>query len=102
MPDEHRPTCPDCHGKGTIAAFVDREDDGYFAPALRCLRCKGEGTISAQEAEWITRGRVCIDRRRASEESLRDMAKRLGMTPAEASAMEHGRADPAPLERAWA
>ena len=103
MSSEHKTSaCPDCGGKGSVAAFVARESGHHFDPAMRCLRCKGEGKISAQAAEWIARGRACMDRRRARDESLIEMARRLGMRPSEASAMEHGRADPAPLERAWA
>lgn len=94
--------CPDCRGRGTVAAFVDSEDAGHFDPALRCLRCKGAGTITQQEVDWITRGRVCMDRRRSRSESLMDLSKRIGLGPAQVSAMEHGKADPAQLERAWA
>lgn len=94
-----RITCPDCRGKGTCAAFVDRAESGHFDPALRCIRCKGARTIPREESEWIVRGRACAARRRRRGESLMQMSRRLGMPAAELSAMEHGRASPAPIER---
>jgi len=100
--DDKTTICPDCGGEGTVAAFVDREDDGHFDPALRCLRCKGTGTITQREAEWRKRGHACMHLRRLRSESLLALSQRLGITPSQASAMEHGRADPKPLEEAWA
>jgi hypothetical protein len=94
--------CPDCQGRGFVYAFVDNEDGGHFDPALKCLRCKSAGEIPEREAAWMKRGRACMDLRRARSESLLTLSQRLGITPSQASAMEHGRADPRPLEEAWA
>jgi hypothetical protein len=97
--------CPGCAGRGNVPAFVDGERDGveygHFDHRSRCFRCNGRGEVTAQTAEWIARGRVVMDRRRAAGESVSSAALRLGFSAVDVSGMEHGRKDPAPLERAW-
>jgi hypothetical protein len=88
--------CPDCKGKKTIFALVDGPK--YSGPAtLACLRCKGTGEINEDIERWIKIGGAHRTWRVAQWESLMDCATRLGMTPAELSAMENGRADPTRL-----
>ena len=91
-------TCPRCNGAGTVAAFVDTSDTGYFDPALRCSLCLGEGHISATHADWLSRGNAHYKARVKRGESVRECARRLGMSAAKLSGMEHGRADPSRLE----
>ncbi len=97
--------CPDCRGRGNVALFVDGERDGvafgHFDHRARCLRCAGSGTVTAQTLDWMQRGRVVMDRRRAAGESVGSAAFRLGFSVVDVSGMEHGRKNPAPLERAW-
>lgn len=90
--------CPACGGKGTVAAFVDTATRGWFDPNLPCDLCGGAGKITDQQMAWRTAGRAHYKARVARQESVRECAKRLGFRTAELSAMEHGRADPAPLK----
>lgn len=89
--------CPVCRGDGTVAAFLDTAERGWFDPALPCSLCGGTGQISEQQAAWRTVGRAHYRARVARQESIMECADRLGIRPAELSAMEHGRADPTPL-----
>lgn len=91
--------CPSCSGKGTTAAFVDTETRGWFDPSLPCSLCRGTGKISEQQMAWRTAGRIHYRERVARQESIMECAQRLGIRSAELSAMEHGRADPAPLSQ---
>jgi hypothetical protein len=96
--DQQTTACPGCDDAGHFAAFVDREDKGHFDPALRCFLCGGSGRVSAQTAEWHARGRALRDARRSRGESVFDLAKRLGLSSSQVSAMEVGLADSSPLE----
>jgi hypothetical protein len=90
--------CCACHGKGSMAAFVDGAEGGHFDPAIRCGLCLGEKRISATKADWVARGRTHYKARVARGEGVRDCARRLGLRAAELSGMEHGRTDPGRLE----
>ena len=94
---ERKITCPDCRGKGTIGAFVDTADDGWYDPTLQCSRCKGIGAVDPQQEEWMRVGGTHRTWRVAQHESIMECARRIGVTPAELSSMEHGRLDPVPL-----
>lgn len=86
--------CPNCAGRGSNPAFVDTAKGGWFDPALRCSLCGGTGQISHQTARWLAVGRQHYTRRMARDESVRECARRMGISASELSAMEHGRADP--------
>ena len=69
--------CPDCEGKGTAIALVDRAH--YRGPmCVSCSRCKGTGETDPQTECWSEIGGT-------------------HQMPAELSALENGRADPARL-----
>jgi hypothetical protein len=87
-------TCPDCKGRGKIAAFIDTADGGWFDDSLTCSRCKGLGAVSPEQETWTHIGGTHRTWRVAQFESYAECAKRLGVSPAELSNMEHGRADP--------
>ena len=91
-------TCPRCRGSGIVAAFVETATHGYFDPMLQCSLCRGDGHISATTADWLARGEVHYKARVARGESASECARRLGISAAELSGMEHGRADPSRLE----
>jgi hypothetical protein len=93
----HATPCPRCKGSGTIGAFLDGSSGGWYDPALQCLLCKGLGAIDPQQQEWLRVGGTHRTWRVAQFESILECATRLGVTPAELSAMEHGRANPFPL-----
>lgn len=94
--------CPECGGRGTYAAFVDghRPDGtawGEFRPAMKCTFCGGSGIVSAFQVEWLEVGQAYRRARVARLEPIHEAASRLRVSPAQLSAMEHGRMDPAPL-----
>jgi len=88
--------CPDCRGDGTFTALV-RTTRGCQRELIRCGRCKGSGQIDSQQEEWIRIGGTHRTWRVAQHESIGECARRLGITGAELSDMEHGRADPTML-----
>lgn len=90
-------SCPSCEGRGTIAAFVERESGGHYDPTLTCSRCLGIGVVSAEVSAWIKIGTAHRLWRVAQRESIMECADRLGIQPAYLSGMEHGRSDPAML-----
>lgn len=92
------PECPDCGGKGTRGLFTDGPKGGRYIEAAACLFCGGKGRVDPRRVEWRRIGRGHLSARVQRRESVRDCAARLGITPAELSAMEHGRADPARLK----
>lgn len=94
-------SCPECSGRGHSAAFISAESGHRFEPELRCDFCAGSGKITAEQAGWLVRGRQMRNARVERHESLREVAIRLGLTPAAMSAMERGRADPGQLETAY-
>lgn len=89
--------CPSCGGKGSVAAFVDTAERGWFDPTLPCPLCKGRGRISEQQAAWLAAGRAHYVARVARRESVLECATRLGIRVSELSAMEHGRVNPGNL-----
>jgi hypothetical protein len=88
--------CPDCHGLKKLFALVDGPE--YCGPAdIPCVRCKGTGQVDPDSERWQLIGGAHRTWRVAQWESLGECAKRIGMTAAELSGMEHGRADPTRL-----
>lgn len=92
------PECPVCDGKGTHGLFADGPKGGRYVEAAPCTFCAGKGRVEPHRIEWRRIGRDHYRARVKRAESVRDCATRLGVTPAELSAMEHGRADPARLK----
>jgi DnaJ-class molecular chaperone len=88
--------CPDCDGTGwTIASFV-RRMSGQCSQNVRgkCSGCDGSGEIDALRQEWRTIGKQMHCKRIAAGRTLRDEAKRHGISPTELSGMEQGRIEP--------
>lgn len=90
--------CLGCDGAGRLTAFVDgRDENGRRwggVQEVACPTCAGTGRISVEKADWIAKGRAHRTARVDRKESIFEAAKRLGITSAELSAMENGRADP--------
>jgi hypothetical protein len=57
---------------------------------LPCSTCAGTGEITAERAEAYRQGRELRNRRIAADRSLREEAKRLGVSPVALSRMERG------------
>ncbi len=89
--------CPDCRGSGrTIASHVRYASGGGACNVpMKCSQCGGTGQIPDAMLDWIARGKAMRDRRvEVERRSLREEAKRRGMSPSELSAMEQGRCEP--------
>lgn len=86
--------CPHCDGNGGHNAFINRGLDisTHSLEWVRCRTCDGEGKVSGDRAALIARGRALRDERVARQETILEASRRLGMGPAELSAIETGRA----------
>jgi hypothetical protein len=85
--------CPRCTGDGGYHALVHRAGS-CTEEYLACALCHGDGKISAEVAGWLKVGSDHRNARVAREESLRECARRLGVSAALVSAMETGRERP--------
>lgn len=84
--------CPDCTiGKKSILAHGRLLD-------ITCPRCEGTQEVPSEMAEWINIGRAMRDERvnGGNYRTLREEAKRRGMTAQELSKMELGNIKPIP------
>lgn len=88
-----RVQCPDCKGKGACFAHVNTGPDssGHYWGDVKCLRCDGSGEVPAAMLEQMRKGRLLRDARVARDESLYECAKRVNISSAKLSAIEHGR-----------
>ncbi len=85
--------CPRCRGDGGYHAIVTRAT-GCTEEYLQCHLCAGAGRISDEVVEWLKVGSEHRNQRVERLESLRECAKRLGISAALLSAMETGRQRP--------
>jgi hypothetical protein len=88
--------CPECKGVGDRGGFAI-DSNGSFYSRVSCSLCRGGGAVAPHRVKWWTVGRAHYRARVAKMEGIRECAARLGVTPQQLSAMEHGRADPAIL-----
>lgn len=88
--------CYDCNGTGeTVASHVSYADGRHgYNVRSKCSRCGGNGVIDSMVADWMVKGNVMRERRIAAGRSLRDEAKRRGLSPYVLSQMENGRIEP--------
>ena len=84
--------CANCDGTGKVFGFLKYRDNGCTAGQLPCSQCRGSGELSDEQRSRIEDGRRRRDDRVARGLNLRDEARRLGITPAELSDIEWGRA----------
>lgn len=94
--------CPSCGGRKYSSGFVDGSapngrEFGYYTDRLPCSTCDGAGIVTAQMLEWLRIGTRHRKARVDRQESIRQCADRLGISPADISSMEHGRLDPSGL-----
>ncbi|WP_270820436.1 helix-turn-helix domain-containing protein [Aeromonas sp. Y311-2] len=90
--------CPSCHGKGKVDGFANGGPDLslHYYGSLPCFRCKSTGRVPKAMPDWMAGGRRLRLYRAANNITLRQMAKAMGLTIAEVSAMDNGRSDPTP------
>ena len=87
--------CPICSGTKLVTlSHVRTSTGGRSNVPMRCYQCRGAGEITEEQAEWIQRGEAMRLKRVGAYRSLRDEAKRLGITAKELSDMENGRIEP--------
>lgn len=87
-----RLTCQRCNGLGIIGpVHINRGERPHTWEMMRCSSCGGSGYWSAQQAVAVREGEAMRKERLERDESLREAARRLGMSPAQLSAMEQGR-----------
>ena len=83
-------TCPSCIGQGNSEGFACGPAGGRYT-TLPCSVCKGAGSVSIDTASRYTLGRAMAKERNARDMSLREEAKRLGVSVVDLSDIEHGR-----------
>lgn len=91
-----RRECPDCQGQKMVAALVRGRvpgtvRTGCYAMQIPCATCAGTGAITAEQAARIEAGARLRAARVARDESIREQAKREGVSPAVISDREQGR-----------
>lgn len=95
-PDDIPVTCPACRGKDAVESvrFVTKSngEHRHEIGAWPCDLCKGAKVVTAAQAAAFAKGRQMRDERVARGESLFEAAKRMGISSAQLSAIEHGRA----------
>ena len=86
--------CPTCKGKGTVFGHMNNGQDSgkHIWGNMKCFTCKGAGEITQEHADRIEAGQKLYRQRLCSGETLYEAAKRQGLTPAQLSAIETGRA----------
>jgi len=82
-------TCPKCKGAGENFAVMCGPSGGRTGN-VRCSTCKGAGVISEKHAAFIEQGEKMKQDRQSRDLSHREEAKRLGLSAAEYSRLEHG------------
>lgn len=85
--------CPGCKGKGTVFGHMNTGPNSskHQWGDMQCMTCRGSREITQNHADWIEAGQKLYRQRLNSGETLGDAAARQGMTPAQLSAIEHGR-----------
>jgi hypothetical protein len=84
-------TCPSCSGKKQSLCHINRGDKPHTWEMVDCYTCGGVGSLTPEHADRYAEGRRRTADRRARLMTLRDEAKRLGITPKELSDIEFGR-----------
>lgn len=87
--------CARCKGTGDGGPAFVHYADGVcrHEEKTRCSDCRGTGEVSDEYPRRLQAGEQFRTRRQWLDLSLREAARRVGATPAEVSAVEHGRGD---------
>jgi|GEM_PF-2266230 len=94
-PEDGAPTitCPECHGNSTSTAIVCGTQ-GCRTVSRKCPVCQGRGHVSEERARLWIRGQMLRKDRLMRQETLRQAARRMGITEVELSKMERGIVEP--------
>jgi hypothetical protein len=82
--------CPFCNGAKVIAG-IGCGKDGCRVMEVACFDCKGTGQMTEEQLERVAEGRRRQRDRMSRDMTLREEAKRLGISARELSDIEHGR-----------
>lgn len=85
--------CKACKGSGEVEAHLNYGGSDGEWKVINCPTCRGAGEITTEHAARIEAGKKLRDQRVAAGILLRDAAKAQGLTPAQLSAIENGRAE---------
>lgn len=87
-------TCSHCNGERWVCTFFNNGPDyrTHTSGYVECSTCSATGEVEPWHAARIQAGERMRQQRIAAGESLNAAAKRLGITPAQLSARERGRA----------
>lgn len=85
--------CPTCKGEKRSLAHLNTGLDSskHRWEVIDCMTCQGTGQITPEHAKRIEEGKALRAKRLKSGELLYEAAARMGITPAQLSAMEQGR-----------
>ena len=83
--------CYACNGVGEVTAHLNYGGSNGEWKVINCPTCAGTGEITSEHAARIEAGRKARHARVLDGISLSEQARRLGITPAQLSAIEHGR-----------
>jgi hypothetical protein len=86
--------CPECGGRKRGIVHLNTTTGGRWEKR-DCLFCAGAGAVRAHKAERWAEGERMREDRKSRLVTLRDEAKRLGISPSELSRREWGRNTPA-------
>lgn len=83
--------CTLCYGSGEIFAHVlTRNPKTHGFQMIKCDRCNGSGVITQEQVALIARGKKLREDRKKCGLTLRQEAKRLGISVVELSELERG------------
>lgn len=82
--------CPLCDGKGDQFALVNMGGSSHYSGYFVCDTCKGTGLIADEHMRRMIAGKAAREARMKRGETLRQAAKRKGVTALEISKFERG------------
>jgi hypothetical protein len=85
--------CPVCKGFKEIGCLMHYATGEDKYGVIKCTTCAGLGLISYEHAERIRQGKAMREDRINRGLSLREEAKRIGVTPQNLSHLENGRVE---------
>jgi DNA-binding XRE family transcriptional regulator len=89
-------TCPECQGSGRqeITGFVCGSKSQAGRVEIRCSACHGTGTVADETPDWRELGRTITVLRQAHDQSAREFARAIDVSPGDLNEAEHGRINP--------
>ncbi len=93
---DHALSCPSCDGSGEVFAFQNRGEDisAHSQGMVRCPTCSGTGLVDANYPHRVATGVAYRNLRLSRQETLHGCATRIGVSSAQLSSFECGRALP--------